>query len=350
MSSARPERVTISDIARRLDISKASVSYALNGRPGVSAQTRARVLDLAEELGFHPSSAAVALSAARSGTIGIVIARDPEVITAEGFYMRTLFGVEQYLNDADGSLLLRLTGEHGEDMDVYRRWARQGRVDGFILYDEHDDDPRVPLLLSMGMPCVMVTSSPLDDHIGRLITPELETVTVMLDHLNSLGHKQIAHLSGPTAFIHERVRARMMTTEGKRRGMRMRHAEGTYSYESGAEEAHRLLTLSARTRPTALVVGNDIMATAALRTAVELGVRVPEELSIIAWDDSVLCHVARPQLTAMDHGLMEKARLATHLLFDLIGGSTEVHRYSPVGTLLVRETTGPAPVTVRSRT
>lgn len=343
MSIARPERVTISDIARRLDISKASVSYALNGRPGVSAQTRARVLDLAEELGFHPSSAAVALSAARTGTIGIVIARDPEVITAEGFYMRTLFGVEQYLNDADGSLLLRLTGENGEDLDVYRRWARQGRVDGFILYDEHDDDPRVPLLLSMRMPCVMVTSSALDDHVGRLITPEVETVTVMLDHLNSLGHRRIAHLSGPTGYIHERVRAQMMTTEGRRRGMRMRHVEGTYSYESGAEEAHRLLTLSARSRPTALVVGNDIMATAALRTAAQLGLRVPEELSIIAWDDSVLCQVARPQLTAMDHGLMEKARLATNLLFDLIGGSTQIHRYSPVGTLLVRETTGPAP-------
>ncbi|MEO7058742.1 MAG: LacI family DNA-binding transcriptional regulator [Lapillicoccus sp.] len=343
MSSLRPERVTISDIARRLDLSKASVSYALNGRPGVSAQTRARVLNLAEELGFHASSAAVALSAARSGTIGIVIARDPEVITAEGFYMRTLFGVEQYLNDADGSLLLRLTGEHGEDLHVYRRWARQGRVDGFILYDEHDDDPRIPLLRSMRMPCVMVTSTSLDDHIGRLITPELETVTVMLDHLHSLGHRRIAHLSGPMDYIHERVRAEMMAAEGKRRGMRMRHVAGTYEYESGAEETRRLLSAAPRSRPTALVVGNDIMATAALRTASELGVSVPDELSIVAWDDSVLCHVARPQLTAMDHGLMEKARLATDLLFDIIAGGTQLHRFSPVGTLLVRETTGPAP-------
>ncbi len=74
--------------------------------------------------------------------------------------MRTLFGVEQYLNEADGQLLLRLTGEHGEDLEVYRRWARQGRVDGFILYDEHDDDPRVALLHSLQVPGVMVTSVP----------------------------------------------------------------------------------------------------------------------------------------------------------------------------------------------
>ncbi len=343
MSSTRPERVTISDIARRLDISKASVSYALNGRPGVSAETRQRVLELADELSFHPSSAAVALAASRSGTIGIVIARDPKVITAEGFYMRTLFGVEQYLNEADGSLLLRLTGENGEDIDVYRRWARQRRVDGFILYDELDDDPRIPLLVSMGMPCVMVTSRDLDDRIGRLITPELETVTVLLDHLNAFGHRRIAHISGPMSYIHERVRADLLTREGRRRGMRMRHVEGSYGYEAGAERTRQLLTPSARSRPTALIVGNDIMATAALRTAGELGIDVPGALSIIAWDDSVLCDVARPRLTAMDHGLMEKARLATDLLFRLIESDAEPHRLSPVGTLLVRDSTGPAP-------
>ncbi len=344
MSMERQARVTISDIARRLEISKASVSYALNGRPGVSAETRRRVLELAEEVGFHASSAAVALSASRSGTIGIVIARDPDVITAEGFYMRTLFGVEQYLNDADGSLLLRLTGENGEDLDVYRRWTRQGRVDGFILFDERDDDPRISLLRSMGMPCVMVTSLDLADGIGRLITPEVETVTVILDHLHDLGHTKIAHVSGPMGYLHERVRADLLTSEGKRRGMRMRHIEGTYSYDSSAAQTSRLLGLAERNRPTALILGNDIMATAALRTAADLGVRVPDELSVIAWDDSVLCEVARPRLTAMDHGLMEKARLATDLLFSLIAGTTETHRFSPAGTLLVRDSSGPVPV------
>jgi DNA-binding LacI/PurR family transcriptional regulator len=101
--------------------------------------------------------------------------------------------------------------------------------------------------------------------------------------------------------------------------------------------------LSAPRRPTAVLAGNDIMATAALRVAGEMGLRVPDDLSIIAWDDSVLCVVSRPRLTAMDHGLMEKARLATDLLFQLIDGSTQPHRWSPVGTLLVRESTGPAP-------
>lgn len=338
MSIESAQRVTITDIARRLELSKASVSYALNGRPGVSAETRRRVLELAEELGFQASSAAVALSASRSGTIGIVIARDPSVITAEGFYMRTLFGVEQYLNDTDGSLLLRLTGEHGEDLQVYRRWARQRRVDGFILFDESEDDPRIPLLESLGAPGVLVTSRDRDDHIGRLITPEGETVTMLLDHLNALGHKRIGHVGGPMTYVHERVRADLLTREGRRRGMTMQHVEGTYAYDSGAQHTRSLLAASPR--PTALILGNDVMATAALRMAADLDIAVPEQLSIVAWDDSVLCVVARPGITAMDHGLSERARLATDLLFQLIGGAGEPHRVSPAGTLLVRESTG----------
>jgi DNA-binding LacI/PurR family transcriptional regulator len=343
VSIQRAERVTISDIARRLAISKASVSYALNGRPGVSSETRRKVLALADELGFQASSAAVALSASRSGTIGLVIARDPSVITAEGFYMRTLFGVEEYLNDADASLLLRLTGERGEDLEVYRRWARQRRVDGFLLYDEHDDDPRIPLLHALGMPGVLVTSRPAEDTIGRLVTPEIETVTVFLDHLRRLGHRRIAHISGPTAYVHEQVRAELLTREGEQRGMHVMHLEGTYAYESGADRTRELL--AAADRPTAIIAGNDIMATAALRTVGDVGLRVPEDVSVLAWDDSVLCVVSRPRLTAMDHGLVEKARLATDLLFQVIDGATDLHRWSPVGTLLVRESSGPAPAT-----
>jgi DNA-binding LacI/PurR family transcriptional regulator len=341
VSNARRERVTISDIAAQLGISKASVSYALNGRPGVSAETRARVLQLADELGFSASSAAVALSASRTGTIGIVIARDPAVITAEAFYMRTLFGVEQYLNEADGQLLLRLTGEEGEDLDVYRQWTRQGRVDGFLLYDEHDHDVRIPLLTSLGMPAVMVTSVAVDDGIGRLVTPEAQTVQVMLDHLSALGHREIVHLSGPLVYAHERVRTQTMVTEGALRGVHVRHVEASYEFASGFEATAALMALGPGLAPTAIVAGNDIMATAAIAAATDVGLRVPTDLSVIAWDDSVLCQVARPQLTAMDHGLMQKARLATDLLFDLISGGTQMHRSSPVGTLVVRGTTGP---------
>ncbi|MEU0094954.1 LacI family DNA-binding transcriptional regulator [Kribbella sp. NPDC006257] len=336
----RSQRVTISDLARRLDISKASVSYALNGRSGVSEETRQRVLSLAEELGFHPNSAAVALSASRTRTIGIVIARDPALISTEAFYMRTLVGIEQYLNEVDSSLLLRLTGEHGEDLDVLRRWGRQGRVDGFILFDELNDDPRVPLLKELGIPCVVVSSNAPDDGVGRLISSPEETVLLMLDHLADLGHTEIAHISGPFTFVHEQLRVRLLREHAQRRGIRVNHLEGSYAYENGAALTRSLLT--GENPPTALVLGNDLMAVAALRVAMDLGTKVPEELSIVAWDDSPLCELARPGITAIDQQTMERGRMAADLLFRIAAGESGLHWQTPPGVLRVRDSTGPA--------
>jgi DNA-binding LacI/PurR family transcriptional regulator len=336
----RSQRVTISDLARRLHISKASVSYALNDRPGVSEETRRRVLSLAEELGFHPNSAAVALSASRTRTIGIVIARDPALISTEAFYMRTLVGIEQYLNEVDSSLLLRLTGEHGEDLDVLRRWSRQGRVDGFILFDEHNDDERVPLLKELGVPCVVVSSNAPDDGVGRLISSPEQTVTLLLDHLAELGHRDIAHVSGPFTFVHEQLRVKLLAEHAKRRGIRVTHLEGSYRYEDGAEMTRTVL--ARKKRPTALVLGNDLMAVAALRVAMDLGTAVPDELSIVAWDDSPLCELARPGITAVDQQTMERGRMAADLLFRIAAGESGLHWETPAGQLRVRDSSGRA--------
>ncbi|MGW6282265.1 LacI family DNA-binding transcriptional regulator [Kribbella sp. NPDC055071] len=336
----RNHRVTISDLARRLQISKASVSYALNGRAGVSEETRRRVLDLAEELGFHPNSAAVALSASRTQTIGIVVARDPALISTEAFYMRTLVGIEQYLNEVDSSLLLRLTGEHGEDLEVLRRWSRQGRVDGFILFDEHSNDPRIPLLKELGVPCVVVSSNDPGDGVGRLVSSPEETVTLLLDHLASLGHREIAHVSGPFTFLHEQLRERMLKERAAQLGITVRHVEGSYRYDDGAELTRRLLT--GPNPPTAIILGNDLMAVAALRVAMELGTPVPGGVSILAWDDSPLCELAGPGITAVDQKTMERGRAAADLLLRIAAGQTELHEEAPEGELRARESSGPA--------
>ncbi len=336
------QRVTIADLARALNISKASVSYALNGRAGVSEETRQRVLALADELGFHPNSAAVALSEARTRTIGIVIAREPSLISTETFYMRILFGIEQYLNEVDAALLLRLTGEQGEDLEVYRRWGRQRRVDGFILFDEHADDPRVPLLRDLGIPCVVVSSQESDDGAGRLVTSARETVTLMLDHLAELGHTQVAHISGPLSFLHERIRVDLFTGSADERGMRLAHVEGSYSYDDGSRITRDLLT--GPFPPTALILSNDLMAVAAVRTATALGVDVPGELSVLSWEDSALCELSQPAVSAVDHHSMRRGRQAAELLFDIVAGGTGRVRYSPPAVLTLRGSTA-APTT-----
>src|SRR5664280_2155572 len=127
-------RATMGDIARRLDISKAAVSYALNGQPGVSSATRQRVPDLAKDLGWYASSSARALSGAETGVIGLVLSRPSDLLTIETFFIHFLSGVEQVLTERGSSLLLRVIGEHPQaETQTYERWWGERRVDGVIL-------------------------------------------------------------------------------------------------------------------------------------------------------------------------------------------------------------------------
>ena len=154
-------RVTIAGLADQLRLSKASVSYALNGQPGVSDETRRRVLELADELGWHPSSSARALSRSRTDAIGIVLRRDPSLLGTEPFYMSLLAGVESVLAETDQALLLRMVGTNpGQDLDTYRRWSAEGRVDGVLLFDIAVDDPRPALLDKLGLAFVLHGARP----------------------------------------------------------------------------------------------------------------------------------------------------------------------------------------------
>ena len=137
-SPGSPPRATMGDVARRLGISKAAVSYALNGQPGVSAVTRQRVLELAKELGWYPSSSARALSGAETGAIGLVLSRPSDLLTIETFFIHFLSGIEQVLTERGSSLLLRVIGEHPEaETKTYERWWGERRVDGVLLVDAH---------------------------------------------------------------------------------------------------------------------------------------------------------------------------------------------------------------------
>src|SRR5689334_5762179 len=136
-------RTTIADIARAAGVSKGAVSYALNGRPGVSDATRRRILKIAAEVGWHPSSAARALSDGRAGVLGLVVDRPARTLGIESFFMQLISGIEATLSASSVGLLLQVTEDQANEMDAYRRWWGQRRVDGVIIVDLRQDDPRI---------------------------------------------------------------------------------------------------------------------------------------------------------------------------------------------------------------
>ena len=124
------KRPTIADIARRAGVTKAAVSFALNGHPGVSASTRQRILAIADEIGFEPSKAARALSDGRAGAFGLIIDRPARTLGVEPYFMQLISGIETELSSAHVALLLTLAEDQDAEIAMYRSWWAQRQVDG----------------------------------------------------------------------------------------------------------------------------------------------------------------------------------------------------------------------------
>ncbi|KOG40399.1 LacI family DNA-binding transcriptional regulator [Streptomyces decoyicus] len=345
--AARPKparRPTIKDIARRAGVSESAVSFALNDRPGVSQDTRARVRRVAEELGWQANSAARALSGERAGAMGLVLARPAQTLGVESFFLQLVSGIQEVLSARKIALLFQVVEDLDAECALYRRWWAERRVDGVLVVDPRTEDPRPKLLASLGLPAVVVggpatrepdlsapgTSAPaVSVPAGAPSRPLLSSVWAddskamarVLDHLYGLGHRRIVHIAGLPGLAHTERRIRSLRTEADLRGLDHRHVHSVttdYSDAEGAEATRRLL--DAAQPPTAIIYDNDVMAVAGASVAAGRGLAVPGTLSIVAWDDSALCRVTHPRLTALVRDTPGFGRLAAQELLAVLDG------------------------------
>lgn len=338
------QRITIADIARDAGVSTGAVSYALNGRPGVSDVTRRRILEIAENLGWEPNQAARALSGGGAEAIGLVLARSPETLGFESFYMQFIAGIEQVLSIRSFALLLQVVPNLDAEMSTYRRWRAAGRVDGVVVVDPRNDDPRLSLFAgSDALPAVVVGNPELVSGLTTVWTDDAAAVRESVRYLFALGHRRIGRVSGVAAYGHVHIRDIAFGEEVAARGGHSVISRADFTPEQGAAATRSLLTASEPV--TAILFDNDVMALTGLSVAHELGLRVPQDLSIIAWDDSPLCEAAFPQLTALSHDVTAYGAHVARRLFDRIGGAAPQPFVDATPVLRVRGSTGLARVT-----
>ncbi|WP_377272276.1 LacI family DNA-binding transcriptional regulator [Peterkaempfera sp. SMS 1(5)a] len=327
------KRPTMADIARRAGVTKGAVSFALNGKPGVSEATRRRILAIAEELGWQPNSAARALSDGRAGAFGLVIDRPAPSLGVEPFFMQLISGIQAELSRRGVALLFTLAEDVQAQVAVYREWWASRRVDGVFLVDVHIGDPRIGALEELQLPAVVIGSPVASGSLPAVWNDELDGVRLVVDHLAGLGHRSIARVSGPAELLHTRQRSAAFDAVTAELGLRAVTVEGDYTGDRGAAAALELLDRP--DRPTAVVFDNDLMAVSGLSAAQQRGIGVPADVSMLAWDDSPLCEVIRPGLTALRRDIAEYGAQAARRLCDLAKG-LEVGHLQVEGPVLVQ--------------
>ena len=332
-------RPTINDVASAAGVSKGAVSFALNDRPGLAPGTRARILEVAEQLGWTPSPRARALSVSRALAVGLVVARPPEILRADAFFPSFISGLEAVLSERGHALLL-MVAEH-DDAVTYRRLAKEGRVDGVFVTDLQVDDPRPALLAELGLPAVVVGPS-VGDDVPTLGVDDAPGIRAAVDHLVGLGHRHIAHVSGPQSMVHGRSRrtawADALRAPGLPEGICV---EADFSAGSGAAATRQLLDLAEP--PTAIVFANDLMAMAGLSLAVSRGVSVPGQLSVTGYDDMEIAAHLQPSLTTVTTDVVTWGRAAATRLLEMVDGRDPSPVDLPPARLVVRASTGPVP-------
>lgn len=319
-----PKRPTMKDIAQRAGVSESAVSFALNDRPGVSEVTRARVRRVAEQLGWRPSAAARALSGEGSATVGLVVARPAANLGVDSFFLQLISGIQEVLSERHLGLLFQVVDDVADECGVYRRWWAEHRVDGVLVVDPRTDDPRVSLLDELGLPGVIIGALPGTDtgpHPGlsQVRADDAGAMAAIVGRLYELGHRRIVHIAGLPSLAHTDRRIRSLRLEADRRGLTGAHSVTTdYSDTEGAAATRRVLERA--DPPTALIYDNDVMAAAGVAVATGLGVRVPGDVSVVSWEDSALCRLTAPWLTALSRDPVAFGRLAARELTTLLDG------------------------------
>ena len=334
--------MNIEEIAKRARVSTATVSRAINRVPTVNPQLAKRVWKVIEELGYYPNTQARALVSGRSRIFGLIVSEItnpffPEIVQV----FETIAVQHQY------EILLTSTVNDPKRMESSVRRMLERRVDGVAVMTFGMEEVLLEDLKLRKVPLVFVDVGPPRPRVSNIRIDYEHGIRQAVQHLAALRHQKIAFISGPLRLRSALARQEAFVGSMQEIGLAVDPGfllEGDHTMEGGMEVCARMLGRG--NRPTAVLCSNDMTAIGVMRKSHEAGISVPQQLSVVGFDDIRLAQFVLPPLTTVQMSQSELARLAFHALLE------EVDRQipSPNGTeylvqtnLLLRESTGLAP-------
>ena len=312
----KTQRPTMKDVARLAGVSIQTVSMVVNDKAVVSPDTRERILAAIDELGYRPQAVGRSLRTGSTRTIGLLVSD-----ITNPFFSRMADAVEDHAHRAGYNLILYNTHSDAERERTYLHIAAERWVDGMLFVTTTDTLHGLDELRAAGIPTVAIDRIPHDYDGACVILDNRRTGALVAEHLLDLGHRDLGHICGPLDLRLSVERLESFESTVRERGLEpIAHAVGdaSWSCESGYRAMRTLLEAS-RT-PTAVFASNDRLAIGAMRAAVEAGLRVPYDVSIVGVDDIELAPYLTPPLTTVRQSLADVATLATKILLDLIHG------------------------------
>lgn len=330
---------SLQDVAEAAGVSKAVASRALTGdsRARINDQTRKRILQAAKALSYVPSQRARALRLARTGAVGLIV---PDVNNA--VFAEMLGGVQDRARESGMSVLLSQIDPPPAGGDELREMVATGRVDGVLVQRREDfDDQMLNAVLAQNIPAVLINSK-LPGRPGSVILDDIAGASLATQHLIDLGHTRIGHLAGSPVHDTAIRRHQGFCETMAAAGLKVRPSwvqRSGWEAPGGAEAARKLM--AGRSRPTAVFVASANAGIGALSALARMGLLVPEDVSVIAMNDSWVAETWTPALTTVRMPLRRLGHHACAMLIDHLGGSamTDVVVTDPPPELVRRAST-----------
>ena len=341
--------VTIKDIARQAGVTHATVSRALRGSPLISVETSKRIRQIATESGYQLSAAARSLKTNRSQVLGVIVSH-----IADPFFSEILQGIDEIAQQGGYSLFIAAAQHSLTREQAIVKTMREHRVDGVIICSTPFSAEQSQLLLSYNTPSVVINNQSAEDYRYSIYHDDLYGSQQVAQHLIDLGHRRIAYLGSALS-----ARANFQRLMGFKERMQaagipvpehfIREVEAN-DPEAASQAIGHFLALAER--PTAIFCFNDMLATGALKGLQQAGLSVPQDCSVAGFDNITFSAYTNPPLTTFDQPKREIGIQAARLLLGLLD-HTEADSPPPTiqtlrGTLLVRASTAPPPMSLRT--
>ncbi|WP_329038719.1 LacI family transcriptional regulator [Streptomyces sp. NBC_01725] len=331
----RGQRPTLEAVAELAGVGRGTVSRVVNGAPGVSAKARAAVETAITKLNYIPNPAARSLVTSRTDCVALVIPESESRLAAEPYFSAVIRGVSTELADTEMQLLLILVRDRRE-LDRLTRFAAARRVDGVLLVSIHDDDPLPGLLEEMRMPTVLAGRRSPDESLSHVHSDNVGGAAAAVRHLIAAGRTRIATITGPLDMDVGNSRLRGWREALAERGTAPDErlvAVSDFTEEGGRTAMSDLLDRAPGI--DAVFAASDVMAAGALTELRERGRRVPDDVAVIGFDDSVIARHTTPALTSVRQPIEAIGRSITRLLLKEIAEPSTVHRQLLLPTTLV---------------